>query len=263
MKQSCMHTWLLILAGVTAPRLPRSVRETSITSSSATIQWMLTDPYNPSQPETFVAFYGVTSGQLNMSTTGVTANPTSQTYSTQLNSLQPGTEYFYRIESRNSHSSIFTDILSFMSMDRSKYEYICHNHVRDFTCFTGSSGVTSLERRTVNDTTLIISWEPPANPNGRFLSYSISIINLNDGSILRQENTVSISVVQADLGMYTMLINNYVILFLNKCFSSWSPLQCEYCSSEQCRSRRVQCVHSLHKGTRYKEQYYHTARLTI
>ena len=94
-----------------------------------------------------------------------------------------------------------------MSMDRSKYEYICHNHVRNFTCFTGSSGVTSLERRTVNDTTLIVSWEPPANPNGHILSYSVSIINLSDGSILRQENTVSITVVQADLGMYAMLIN--------------------------------------------------------
>ena len=71
--------------------------------------------------------------------------------------------------------------------------------VSNFTYyFTGSSGVTGLERRTVNDTTLVISWEPPAN--GRILSYSVSIINLSDGSILRQENTVSISVIQADLG---------------------------------------------------------------
>ena len=73
--------------------------------------------------------------------------------------------------------------------------------VSNFTYyFTGSSGVTGLERRTVNDTTLVISWEPPASPNGHILSYSVSIINLGDGSILRQENTVSISVIQADLG---------------------------------------------------------------
>ena len=83
-----------------------------------------------------------------------------------------------------------------------------YNHVHNFMCFTGSSGVTGLERRTVNDTTLIFSWEPPANPNGRILSYSLSIINLSDGSILRQENTVSISVVQADLGTY---INIYYV----------------------------------------------------
>ena len=114
---------LYFLADPTTPRLPGSVREISVTSSSGTIQWMLTDPYNPSQPETFIVFYGVTSGQLNMSTPGVSANPTSQTYSTQLNSLQPGTEYFYRIESRNGLSSVFTDILSFMSMDRSKKEH--------------------------------------------------------------------------------------------------------------------------------------------
>ena len=111
------------LAGPTIPRLPESIREISVTSSSATIQWMLTDPYNPSHPETFIVSYGVTSGQLNMSTPGVTANPTNQTYSTQLNSLQPGTEYFYRIESRNGRSSVFTDILSFMSMDKSKKEH--------------------------------------------------------------------------------------------------------------------------------------------
>ena len=34
--------------------------------------------------------------------------------------------------------------------------------------------------------------------------------------------------------------------------SSWSRLQCEYCSSEQGRSRRVQCVHSFYTRTRYE-----------
>ena len=39
-------------------------------------------------------------------------------------------------------------------------------------------------------------------------------------------------------------------------FSSWSPLQCEYCSSEQGRSRRVQCVHSLYTRTRYEKKIF-------
>ena len=89
-----------------APRLPSSVAGTFITSSSATIQWMLTDPYNFSRPETFIVSYGVSSGQLNMSTPGVTANPTSQTYSTQLTSLQPGTEYFYQVKSFNEFDTV-------------------------------------------------------------------------------------------------------------------------------------------------------------
>ena len=107
-------------AGSITPRLPASVRETSITSSSATIQWMLIDPYNPSQPETFIVSYGVTSGQLNMSTPGVTANPASQTYSKQLTSLEPATVYFYRIESRITHSTVFTQDSSFETIESSK-----------------------------------------------------------------------------------------------------------------------------------------------
>ena len=97
-----------------------SVREMPTTPLSTTIHWMLTDPYNSTRPETFIVSYGVTSGQLNMSTTGVTANPTSQTYSTQLKSLQPGTEYFYRIESRNVFESIYTEQSSFKTDDASK-----------------------------------------------------------------------------------------------------------------------------------------------
>ena len=105
----------------TGTRFPVLVRETSITSSSATIQWMLTDSYNVSLQNTFIVSYGVTPEQLNMSTPGVTANPMSQTYSTQLNSLQPGTEYFYRIELRNRVYSVFTDISSFVTIESSKY----------------------------------------------------------------------------------------------------------------------------------------------
>ena len=113
------------------PRLPTSVSEISITSSSATIQWMLTDPYNPSQPETFIVSYGVTSGQLNMSTSGVTANPTSQTYSTQLNLLQPGTVYFYRIVSRNVIGTVSTGLESFLTESGGLY---CHTTNIKFLC---------------------------------------------------------------------------------------------------------------------------------
>ena len=56
-----------------------------------------------------------------MSTPGVTAIQTSRTYSTQLNPIQPATEYFYRIESRNMFESIFTDTEPFTTRDGSKY----------------------------------------------------------------------------------------------------------------------------------------------
>ena len=117
-----LHLLLLFIDSF-LPRLPTSISEISITSSSATIQWMLTDPYNPSLPETFIVSYGVTSGQLNMSTPGVAANPTSQTYSMQLNPLQPGTVYFYRIESRNVFGTVSTGLESFLTESGGLY---CH-----------------------------------------------------------------------------------------------------------------------------------------
>ena len=64
----------------------------------------------------------------------------------------------------------------------------------------GSREVQNLRKNSPNDTTLIISWEPPANPNGDILSYSVSIINLSDGSTVRDEETTSTSITQTDLG---------------------------------------------------------------
>ena len=81
---------------------------------------MLTDPYISSRPEIFTVLYGISSGQLNFTTPEITANPTSQTYSTQLNSLQPGTVYFYRIKSRNVVDTVFTVEFNFTTADDSK-----------------------------------------------------------------------------------------------------------------------------------------------
>ena len=64
-----------------------------------------------------------------------------------------------------------------------------------------SSEVTELQAESIDDTTLVISWEPPATPNGNITSYSVSMINLRDGSAVRQENTVSTTITQTDLGM--------------------------------------------------------------
>ena len=51
----------------------------------------------------------------------------------------------------------------------------------------GSSEVTNfVQVQSTDDTTLVISWEPPATPNGNITSYSVSIINLKDGSAVRQ-----------------------------------------------------------------------------
>ena len=163
---------------------------------------MLTDPYNPSLPETFTVSYGVTTGQLNMQTPSIMVNPTSQTYTIQLDLLQPATVYFYRIESRNRFESRLTGVRSFTTSDSSK----CNTHTfRDAIVVIAlvsavSSEVTEIQVSSTNDTTLLLSWEPPANPNGIILSYTVSVVNLADFGVVRHDSTVSTTFSQTDLG---------------------------------------------------------------
>ena len=116
-----MHVCLDTLKGASSPRLPASnaVPETSITPTSATIQWTLLSPYNPAQPEAYLVTYGKDPSNLNMSTSVISTNPTSQTYSIQLSSLQPGTVYLYKIVARNRFESISTDLMFFVTPDES------------------------------------------------------------------------------------------------------------------------------------------------
>ena len=178
-----------------------------IRSSSAVIQWILTDPYNALQPETFTVSYGTTSEQLGMTTPGIPANPTSQTHSTRLHLLQPATTYYFRIVARNSITPepVQTDQMSFTTEDGSECmsNFICMHVIWSYSwCVKGSSIVTGLESRSEDNDTLIISWEPPDSPNGRLLNYSVSIINLKDGSTVRREITLDTDITETDLGMY-------------------------------------------------------------
>ena len=115
-----MHLYNVQYNILGAVRLPSSVMVITITSSSATIQWMLTEPYNASCPETFTVYYGMSSRQLNLSTPEITASTASQTYATQINSLQPATVYFYTIQSENKFTVITTDVMSFITNEKSK-----------------------------------------------------------------------------------------------------------------------------------------------
>ena len=62
----------------------------------------------------------------------------------------------------------------------------------------------NLQSESANNTTLVISWEPPAIPNGNITNYSVSIINLKDGSAVRQDNVpVEIdNLTETNLGKY-------------------------------------------------------------
>ena len=110
-----------IIAGELDPRLPTSIRNISITSSSATIQWMLTDPYIPSRPETFTVLYGISSEDLSSNSPQMIANSMIQTYSTPLTSLQIATLYYYKIRSRNGFATRDTEVLSFITNDECEF----------------------------------------------------------------------------------------------------------------------------------------------
>ena len=62
------------------------------------------------------------------------------------------------------------------------------------------SEVNSVRAVSQNDTTLLISWDPPTNPNGVIHNYTITITNLKDGSTERQKNTPSTTLLETNLG---------------------------------------------------------------
>jgi hypothetical protein len=69
----------------------------------------------------------------------------------------------------------------------------------EYASIVESGAVSSLQARSPNDTTLLISWEPPATTNGAILNYSIGIYLIN-GSIVRQEITLDTMLVETNLG---------------------------------------------------------------
>ena len=110
-----------IIADANFPRHPESVIVTSTTPTGVTIQWMLTEPFNATLPETFVVLYGTRQDRLTRTSTSmVIATATSQTYSIQLNSLDIGTQYYFQVQSRNRFRSIVSNVMDFTTDDTSE-----------------------------------------------------------------------------------------------------------------------------------------------
>ena len=117
-------------------RIPESVEISSITPTSATVQFTLTDPFDVTRPEGFVVMYGLISGQLNSNSSVITATSSSQTYSITLSSLQTGTQYFYRVIATNQFATRMTDEMAFSTEETSKSHTTKHalliRHVLEF-----------------------------------------------------------------------------------------------------------------------------------
>ena len=61
-------------------------------------------------------------------------------------------------------------------------------------------GIGDVQRSSSSNTTLILSWEPPASPNGVILNYLVRIINLSDGRIVSEDSLVGTMATLAGLG---------------------------------------------------------------
>ena len=86
---------------------------------------MLTEPFNATQPETFVVLYGTTQNELTRTSTSMLiATATRQTYSIQLNSLDIGTQYYFQVQSTNRFGSVVSNVMDFTTDDTSKLSKI-------------------------------------------------------------------------------------------------------------------------------------------
>ena len=104
---------IILSSDALARHIPESVEISSITPTSATVQFTLTDPFDVTHPEGFVVMYGHISGQLNSNSSVITATSSSQTHSITLTSLQIGTQYFYSVVSTNQFATQMTEEMTF------------------------------------------------------------------------------------------------------------------------------------------------------
>ena len=115
------YNWYIVLnSDALAPRIPESVEISSITPTSATVQFTLTDPFDVTRPEGFVVMYGLISGQLNSNSSVITATSSSQTFSITLTSLQIGTQYFYSVIATNQFATQMIDEVTLFTEDARK-----------------------------------------------------------------------------------------------------------------------------------------------
>ena len=100
------------------PRLP-NIEETSSTERTVTIAWSFTSVLE-TRNEIFTVLYGTSPGQLGPTSPPVSSVPDVNQYSIQLMSLQPGTTYYYQLQSVNNFRNLTTLLNTIRTMDSSK-----------------------------------------------------------------------------------------------------------------------------------------------
>ena len=102
------------------PRLP-NIEEANSTERTVTITWYFTSILE-TRNETFTVLYGTSPGQFGLTSPPVSSVPNVNQlqYSIQLMSLQPGTTYYYQIQSVNNFRSLATLLSTVRTIDSSE-----------------------------------------------------------------------------------------------------------------------------------------------
>ena len=72
-----------------------------------------------------------------------------------------------------------------------------------------SGPVSDLQMKSLNNSTLVISWRPPTTPNGNIISYTVRIEKLRDGTTFRDvmdHSAVTTNLTEYSLGTILLLL---------------------------------------------------------
>ena len=174
------------------------------TQTTITISWSFTTILD-SRNETFIVMYGTTPGDLSMASRPVLSMPSVQQYSVQLVSLQPGTSYYYQINSTNRFTTHLCIERTIRTMDKSESVVIVSKSKPPMSemccCILGSTVVLRVTSVSPDSSTLVLTWQPPASPNGDILHYTVRVILHSNGERISQENTNTTTYTATDLSM--------------------------------------------------------------
>ena len=105
----------LISAGPASPLEPVHLTHISVSSESATVQWIV--PTVAYTAESYVVNYGTVQDSLTFSSAEVTGSSditiTNQVYSVQLSDLDSETTYFYQVVATNDANSTTSTVATF------------------------------------------------------------------------------------------------------------------------------------------------------
>lgn len=71
------------------------------------------------------------------------------------------------------------------AINSAKTWHICPNDVLNFMCSLVPSSVLEVSYQNISSTSILVSWAPPLNPNGRITHYTVYGLELRSNQALK------------------------------------------------------------------------------